>query len=101
MQSKRQFKKNFPDISDAQKDEILIMCEKGDIPTEGFTSSYFFSVLKSAVLAGVYADPIYSGNKGMGGWKMKQYPGARMFYSDIIGSDKFENIQPESLSDMI
>jgi gluconate 2-dehydrogenase gamma chain len=99
-QSEETYKKKYPDLSDSQKDKILQMCEKGEIPTEGFKSSFFFSHLKDAVLAGVYSDPIYSGNAGMSGWKMKQYPGARMFYTDIIESGKFEEIEPISLADM-
>lgn len=99
-QSQAKYKQNFPSLTDAQKDDILKMCEKGEIQTDGFTSAFFFGVLRSAVLAGVYADPTYAGNANMGGWKMKQYPGARMAYSDIIESDKFAKIDPVSLADM-
>ncbi|MGE4268618.1 MAG: gluconate 2-dehydrogenase subunit 3 family protein [Deferribacterales bacterium] len=100
-QAKTQYKMDFPDLSPAQQDDILKMCEKGDIRTEGFKSSFFFSVFKGAVIAGVYADPMYGGNADMSGWKMKQYPGARMAYTDIIDSDKFEKIEPVSLADMM
>jgi gluconate 2-dehydrogenase gamma chain len=99
-QSDTMFKKNFPFLSDFEKDQILKLCETGSIPTEGFTSSYFFALLKSTVFAGVYADPIYSGNADMNGWRMKRYPGAQMTYRDIIESGKFENIAPVSLADM-
>jgi gluconate 2-dehydrogenase gamma chain len=99
-QSKATFKKNFPDLTDSQKDEILTMCQAGNIPTVGFTSSYFFSMLKTAVLAGVYVDPIYNGNLNMDGWKMKEYPGAQMTYADIIQSEEFQKIEPVSLADM-
>ena len=99
-QSNSTFKKNFPDLSDVQKDDILRMCQAGNIPTVGFTSSYFFSMLREAVLAGVYADPIYNGNLNMEGWKMKEYPGAQMFYTDIIETDVFQKIDPMSLADM-
>lgn len=100
-QSRTKYKLDFTELSAAQQDDILKMCEKGDIPAEGFTSAFFFSVFKDAVLAGVYADPMYGGNADMNGWKMKQYPGARMAYTDIIGSDKFEKIEPVSLADMM
>lgn len=99
-QSNAMFKKHFPDLTAEQKDQILKKCEAGELPTEGFTSSYFFALLKSAVLAGVYADPIYGGNNAMNGWKMKKYPGARMAYIDVIESDKFETIAPVSLAGM-
>jgi gluconate 2-dehydrogenase gamma chain len=94
------FKANFPDITDAQKDQILKMCEAGSIPTEGFSSAEFFALLKTMTLAGVYADPIYNGNNNMNGWRMKDYPGAQMSYMNVITSKKFEKIAPVSLADM-
>lgn len=99
-QSNATFKKDFPTLGDAEKDQILKMCEAGKIPTEGFTSAEFFALLKTAVLAGAYADPIYSGNNTMNGWKMKDYPGAQMSYIAIIESREFERIAPLSLANM-
>lgn len=99
-QSNETFKSNFPSLNDAQKDEILKMCEAGNIPTEGFSSSYFFSMLRTVVLAGAFADPIYNGNLDMQGWKMREYPGAQMSYNDIMESTEFQKIDPVSLADM-
>lgn len=98
--SQKWFRKDFPAVTPEQQDEILKMCEKGSIPTNGFTSKFFFGLLKDAVLAGVYADPIYAGNNNMDGWRMKQYPGAQMAYMDVIDSPKFDKIDPVSLADM-
>lgn len=98
-QSEKTYKKTFPGLSDAEKDQILTLCEAGDIPTEGFSSSQFFSLLKSAVLAGVYADPIYGGNDGMQGWEMKNYPGSQPAYLDVVSSETFQTIPPASLAD--
>lgn len=99
-QANEQYKKDFPDITDAQKDEILKLCAAGKIPAEGFKSSYFFSVLKEMVMGGVYADPIYNGNNNKDGWRMKEYPGHQMSYLDVVDSKKFEIIDPMSLADM-
>jgi gluconate 2-dehydrogenase gamma chain len=100
MQSNLTFKKDFPDLTTAQMDQILKMCEAGSIATEGFTSAEFFALLKFMTLAGAYADPIYSGNNQMNGWKMKDYPGAQMSYIDTIESKAFQKIEPMSLADM-
>lgn len=94
------FKADFPKLSGEQQDQILKKCEAGELPTEGFTSSFFFTQLKNAVLAGAYADPIYNGNNNMDGWRMKQYPGAQMMYTQVIGNDGFDPIDPMSLADM-
>ena len=98
--AQERFKKNFPYIDDAEKDQILTDCAAGKLAARGFTSSFFFSLLKDAVLAGVYSDPIYNGNNNMDGWRLKDYPGAQMSYEYLMTSEKFEKVDPMSLSAM-
>lgn len=98
--AQKRYKKNFPKLNGPEQDQILRQCEAGQIPTEGFTSAYFFSLLKDAVLAGVYSDPMYNGNNNMDGWRLKDYPGAQMSYAYMIDSGEFEKIEPVSLSSM-
>lgn len=94
------FKKDFPSLDGSEMDQILTDCEKGKIETSGFTSGYFFGLLKDAVIAGVYSDPMYNGNNNMDGWRLKDYPGAQMTYSYLMSSEKFEEVAPISLSSM-
>lgn len=94
------YKKDFPKLSSAEQIQILTDCEAGKLPTQGFTSAYFFGLLKGMVLAGVYSDPIYNGNDNMNGWRLKNYPGAQMSYDWLITSAKFEKVAPMSLSSM-
>lgn len=98
--SQERFSKNFPELDGSQQDQILKDFEAGKIQTEGFTSDYFFSLLRSAVLAGAYADPMYNGNANMDGWRMKQYPGAQMSYIYLMTNEDFEVVEPISLSSM-
>ena len=98
--AQKEFKKYFPKLAGEEQDKILGLCEKGGLPTEGFGSAFFFGLLREAVLAGAYSDPIYNGNNNMNGWRMKDYPGAQMAYSYMIDSDKFEQIDPVSLAGM-
>ena len=98
--AQERFKKDFPQLSGAEQDQILIDCEAGKLPTQGFTSDYVFSLLKNAVLAGAYADPLYNGNNNMDGWRMKEYPGAQMAYTYLMTSETFEKVPPVSLSSM-
>lgn len=92
--------KDFSQLSAAEQDQILKQCEAGQLPTEGFSSSYFFSELRGAVLGGVYADPIYNGNDKMDGWRLKNYPGAQMSYRFLIEDDEFQKLDPISLASM-
>lgn len=98
--ARERFGKDFPKLDGAQQDAVLTDCEAGKLPTQGFSSAQFFSLLKSAVLAGAYADPLYNGNNDMNGWRMKEYPGAQMAYEYLMNSDTFQKIDPVSLSSM-
>lgn len=92
--------KDFTQLDGAGQDRILTECEADKLPTQGFSSSYFFSLLKSAVLGGAYADPLYNGNNDMNGWRMKDYPGAQMSYIYLMTDEQFEKVDPVSLSSM-
>jgi len=35
-------------------------------------------------MEGMFADPVYGGNRNMAGWKMIGYPGARYDYRDWV-----------------
>ncbi|MEK3889900.1 gluconate 2-dehydrogenase subunit 3 family protein [Bacillus sp. FSL K6-3431] len=96
--SKEKYKKKFTELSDQEQDEVLIAFEKGDVPMEGITSNNFFTLFRMAVLEGVYADPLYGGNRDMAGWKMKSFPGNQMSYLDKIEAKDFLEIEPVSLN---
>lgn len=94
------YQRDFPKLAPADQDKVLTDCEAGKLPAEGFTSAFFFSLLRDMVLAGAYSDPIYNGNNNMDGWRLKGYPGAQMAYSYLMTSEKFELVDPVSLSSM-
>ncbi|QQD85898.1 MULTISPECIES: gluconate 2-dehydrogenase subunit 3 family protein [Jeotgalicoccus] len=89
---------NFADLEAGQMDEILTDFQEGnvdlDVPSHTATSSYFFTMLRSATIEGAYADPVYRGNRDMAGWKMKQFPGHQMSYIQYIEDDEFHEIEP-------
>ena len=95
--SQDKYKKKFTELADNEQDEVLTAFEAGKVSMQGVTSSDFFNLLKRAVIEGVYADPLYGGNRDMGGWKMKEYPGNQMSYLDKIGAKEFLVIEPSSL----
>lgn len=97
--SKKTFDEDFTKLKGEQQDEIITALENGEIDMPSISSSYFFNLLRSATLEGVYADPLYGGNKNMEGWKMKKYPGDQMSFKDVIESEEFVEIEPSSLRD--
>ena len=99
-EAKKRYDKGFAEIEDKQRDKILTDVQKDKVKMKGVEASFFFDMLRSATLAGAYADPIYAGNENMDGWKMKDFPGHQMSYIQDIEKDKFQKIKPKSLSSM-
>ena len=96
--SQSKYKKDFPDLTDDQKDTVLKTFADDKVKLKGVTSKTFFSILRATTIEGVYADPLYGGNSNMQGWKMKSFPGAQMAYINQIESKKFRIIKPQSLN---
>lgn len=91
------FDGNFKKLEAKQQDEILELCENGDIEMNGISSNVFFDLLLTTTIEGAYADPAYGGNRNMDAWRMKEYPGPRMSYLEDIDKEDFIVMEPESL----
>lgn len=91
--------KKFYNAEGEQQDEILQDAQNGDIKMDGVRSNIFFGLLRKLTIEGAYADPMYGGNKDMQGWKMREYPGVKAGYIDVIESEEFQKIEPTSLRD--
>ncbi|MFC4307208.1 gluconate 2-dehydrogenase subunit 3 family protein [Cohnella boryungensis] len=89
----------FAKISPEQQDEVLTAFEKDEVNLKGVPGLAFFTILRNLTLEGVYADPLYGGNKNMAGWKMRNYPGNQMSYLDLIEKEEFIQMEPLSLHD--
>lgn len=89
----------FPDLEGEQQDELLSAMETGEIELVGVKSPTFFNLLRQLTIEGAYADPLYGGNKDMMGWKMKEHPGIRAGYSDLIEEEEFQIVEQISLKD--
>jgi gluconate 2-dehydrogenase gamma chain len=79
--------KIFAQLNGAQQDEILEGLESGKIEMKlasGLASRGFFDLVLQNTIEGFFADPLYGGNKGMAGWKMVGFPGARYDYRDHV-----------------
>ncbi|MFC5603715.1 gluconate 2-dehydrogenase subunit 3 family protein [Sporosarcina koreensis] len=99
-EAQKRYQKGFASLDAAQMDEILTSFQKNDVEMKGVSSEFFFKMLRQATLEGAYADPIYSGNVNMDGWRMKGFPGHQMAYINMIEDEKFQKIEPKSISTM-
>lgn len=88
------FQVSFEHASVQQQIDILQRFEADEVELENVRAASFFALLRETTLEGVYADPIYSGNKNMAGWKMKEYPGANYSYKELVEKPEFVRLEP-------
>lgn len=98
-ESLKTYDAEFFDLEGEQQDEILTAMEAGEIELRSVKGSTFFNLLRQMTIEGAYADPLYGGNKNMMGWKMKEHPGIRAGYSDLIEEEEFQIIEQMSSKD--
>ncbi|GGA45271.1 gluconate 2-dehydrogenase subunit 3 family protein [Psychrobacillus lasiicapitis] len=96
--SKQNFEANFVELEAADQDTALAAFSEGKAQFAGTSSSEFFNLLRKLTIEGVYADPLYGGNKDMQGWAMRKYPGSRMSYVKEIQSETFVKLDPQGLN---
>lgn len=76
--------KHFAELPGAEQVKLVTAMETGSLILPGANSKAFFQLLWQNTREGFYADPVYGGNRGMAGWKMVGFPGARYDYRDWI-----------------
>ena len=74
----------FADLDPAQQDAFLTALQAGKVTLKGPPSQAFFAQLLENTREGFFADPIYGGNRGMAGWRLIGFPGARADFTDWI-----------------
>ena len=86
------YTKPFAQLSAAQQDEAITALEGGK--ATGFTwptSQAFFETMRTHTMEGMFADPVYGGNKDFAGWVLVGFPGAQPLFSpaDMNSKDAF------------
>jgi gluconate 2-dehydrogenase gamma chain len=84
--------KSFRHISTAQQDEAIAALEHGQtIAFTWPTAQAFFNTLHKHTMEGMFADPIYGGNKDFAGWILVGFPGAQMQFTtdDMLSKEAF------------
>src|SRR6266446_2922501 len=74
----------FQRLSAAQQDEVIAALEEGK--ATGFTwpnAQEFFNTVRTHTMEGMFADPLYGGNKDFSGWRLVGFPGAQVMFTPI------------------
>ena len=75
-------KQPFAQLDAAKQDEVITALEAGK--ATGFawpTAQEFFNTLRTHTMEGMFADPIYGGNKDFAGWRLVGFPGAQAIFT--------------------
>ena len=79
---RKTYSEPFARLSAAQQDEVITALEEGK--ATGFTwpaAQAFFNTLRTHTIEGMFADPIYGGNKDFAGWRLVGFPGAQAIFA--------------------
>jgi gluconate 2-dehydrogenase gamma chain len=95
---KRRFGGAFRDLPENKQDEALALMESGKAEFDKVPSKAFFAALLRNTREGFFSDPVHGGNKGLIGWKLIGFPGARADYMDWVGRNERYPYPPVSIS---
>ena len=72
----------FVKLDDQRQDEVITALEQGKAAAFAWPSAQaFFNTVRMHVMEGMFADPIYGGNKDFAGWRLVGFPGAQPLFT--------------------
>jgi gluconate 2-dehydrogenase gamma chain len=95
--------KEFDRLTDVDKQKVLEDLESGKITLDHVSGQQFFEVAYQATMEGLFADPIYGGNRDKAAWKMIGYPGVIAVHATNITTyrNKLYVVKPVSIADLM
>src|ERR1700720_4605570 len=92
--------KPFARLTGAQQDEVITALEQGKAGGFSWPSPQaFFNTLRTHTMEGMFADPVYGGNKDFAGWRLVGFPGAQPVFTkaDMESRAAFSRVAMTSL----
>ena len=100
---RKTFGKPFDRLGAQQREDVLVGLSTAKITFDsGLPVRPFWTTMYQTVMEGMFADPIYGGNRNKAGWRMIGFPGVLGLYRDAIVKyrDKRYPLDPVSIEDM-
>jgi gluconate 2-dehydrogenase gamma chain len=73
---------SFARLTAAQQDEVIGALEQGKAGEFSWpTAQAFFNTIRTHTMEGMFADPIYGGNKDFAGWRLIGFPGGQALFT--------------------
>lgn len=82
----------FAKLEPARQDEVITALESGKATEFTWpTAQEFFNTFRTHTMEGMFADPIYGGNRNYSGWQLVGFPGAQPIFTrtDMESKDAF------------
>jgi gluconate 2-dehydrogenase gamma chain len=72
----------FAKLDAARQDEVIKALEDGKVEEFSWpTAQAFLNTVRTHTMEGMFADPIYGGNKDFAGWRLIGFPGAQPLFT--------------------
>ena len=89
---RKTYNEPFVRLEAARQDQVIMSLEEGR--ATGFTwptAQEFFDTIRTHTMEGMFADPVYGGNKDFAGWRLVGFPGAQAVFTpaDMQGRQAF------------
>jgi len=79
---RKTFAKPFRELDAAQQDQVIGALAAGTASEFAWPSAQaFFGIVRVHTIEGMFADPIYGGNKDFAGWQLVGFPGAQPYFT--------------------
>lgn len=95
--------KRFEQLGAAQREDFLKAWQAGKVEfDDGLPARTFFNMLYQNVMEGLFADPVYGGNRDKAGWKLIGFPGVVAVHARNVGKfrDKPYVANPLGIADL-
>ena len=79
---RKTYNEPFLRLEAVRQDEVITALDEGK--ATGFTwptAQEFFNTLRTHTMEGMFADPVYGGNKDFAGWRLVGFPGAQAIFT--------------------
>jgi gluconate 2-dehydrogenase gamma chain len=81
---RRTYNAAFVQLDAVRQDAVITALEQGKAPDFSWpTSQEFFTVIRTHTMEGMFADPVYGGNRNFAGWRLVGFPGAQGNFTPV------------------
>jgi gluconate 2-dehydrogenase gamma chain len=92
---RKTFNQPFLRLAAERQDEVIRALEEGTATEFTWpTAQEFFNTVRTHTMEGMFADPIYGGNKDFAGWRLVGFPGAQAIFTptDMQSTQAFTRV---------